>query len=170
MVQTATSGLLYKDKTHRGEKARTYFKSSSHFFCHNYKQSIYRWGCASRTDVIKKHQSQHAVSFDLLQRAACVLSAIWTLAEGTIMVCPWTHVLLLLHIPKCLKRRNSRKHKALDRHEQEGKWISGNSDKCMLWINYMFYYMAFFLFCFFSQVFIFQTYTANALSWEVYPD
>lgn len=34
MVETAvaTSGLLYKDKTHRGKEARTYPRSSSLFF------------------------------------------------------------------------------------------------------------------------------------------
>lgn len=34
MVETAmaTSGLLYKDEAHRGKEARTYLRSSSHFF------------------------------------------------------------------------------------------------------------------------------------------
>lgn len=65
MVETAmaTSGLLYKDEVHRGKEARTYLDPLLFFFA----TIMTRVFTDEVVRVIKKHQSQHAVSFDLLQ-------------------------------------------------------------------------------------------------------
>lgn len=117
----ATSGLLYKDEVHRGKEARTYLDPLLFFFA----TIMTRVFTDEVVRVIKKHQSQHAVSFDLLQESSLCPRSLSDLGLVSVHERQLGHKHFVpRHTSFCcyiLLNASSRNRVALDGREQEGK-------------------------------------------------